>query len=326
MIPRLEVIPGTMKVRLRKYKPEQDFLRIRDFLVDTYQIIGKRQNWSLERWNYARYFVAPMLGGYRQEKPNLEDSLKAIRLWEDTIGIWENDENEIVGVVSSESEQYPELGEAFFQRHPQYTYILSEMFDYAEATFTDKKTLKIHIYEHDEPLRTLAQERGYRKDAEHPEHDSVFVIKDMPEPKLPEGCVVQSMADENNIELRREVLGRAFNHIDPSEWPSTFTYEELQKAPDYRKELDLHIVGPDGKYISCCIIWYDGKNKMGILEPVGTHPDYRLRGFGRAVVMEGVRRVAALGAEKVWVGSGQQFYEAIGFHKEYVSHTWTKEF
>ena len=65
---------------------------------------------------------------------------------------------------------------------------------------------------------------------------------------------------------------------------------------------------------------------MGILEPVGTHPDYRLRGFGRAVVMEGVRRVATLGAEKVWVGSGQQFYEAIGFHKEYVSHTWTKKF
>jgi predicted N-acetyltransferase YhbS len=320
VISRSEILPDTMKASLRKYKPEQDFRRIRDFLVDTYQIAGKRQNWSLERWNYTRYFVAPLRGTYRQ------DSLKAIRLWEDTIGVWENDENEIVGVVSSESEQYPELGEAFFQRHPQYTYLLTEMLDYAEATFTDKKTLKIHIYEHDKPFQALAQERSYQKDAEHPEYDSVFIIKNMPEPKLPEGYVVQSMADENNIELRREVVGRAFDHVEPSEWPSVFTYEELQKAPDYRKELDLYIVSPDGKYISCCIIWYDGKNKMGILEPVGTHPDYRLRGFGRAVVMEGVRRVAALGAEKVWVGSGQEFYEAIGFRKEYASHTWTKKF
>lgn len=315
-----------MKVKLRKYRPEQDFLRIRDFLVDTYQTIGKPQNWSLERWNYARYFVAPLRGTYGQEEPNPEDSLKAIRFWEDTIGVWENDENEIVGVVSSESEQYPRLGEAFLQRHPQYNFLIDEMLDYAEATFVDKNTMRIHIYEHDEQFQVLAQERGYEKDAEHLEYDSVFVIKDLPEPKLPEGYVVQSMAQENNIELRRKVLGLAFNHTEPSEWASVFTYEELQKAPDYRKDLDLYIVGPDGEYVSCCIIWYDEKNEMGIFEPVGTHPNYRLRGFGREVCMEGIRRVATLGAEEVWVGSGQLFYEAIGFQKKYVYYPWTKEF
>ncbi len=317
-----------MTAKLRKYRPEQDFLRIRDFLVDTYQIIGKPQNWRLERWNYARHFVAPFRGTYRQEEPNPEDSLKAIRLWEDTIGVWQNDENEIVGIVSSESEQYPELGRAFIQRHPQYTHLLAEMLDYAEATFTDKEknTLKIQIYEYDEPLQALVQERGYRKETEYPEHDSVFVIKHLPEPKLPEGYVLRSMAEENNIELRREVLGRAFNHTDPSEWASAFTYEELQRAPDYRKDQDLYIVGPDGKYVSCCILWYDEKNKMGVLEPVGTHPDFRLKGFGREVVMEGIRRAAALGAEKVCVGSGQRFYEAIGFEKKWVSYTWMRKF
>ena len=116
------------------------------------------------------------------------------------------------------------------------------------------------------------------------------------------------------------------SHTDPSEWPSAFSYEELQKAPDYHKDQDLYIVGPDGKYVSCCIVWYDGKNKMGILEPVGTHPDFRRKGFGREVVMEGIRRAAAFGAEKVCVGSGQQFYEAIGFQKKYVSYAWTRQF
>ena len=313
-----------MTVKLRKYK-QQDFLPIRDFLVDTYQIIGKPLNWRLERWNYARYFVAPMLGTYGQGEPSIEDSLKAIRFWEDTIGVWENDESKIVGVVSSEN---PELGQAFVQRHPQYTHLLAEMLDYAEATFTDKEksTLKIQIYEYDEPLQALVQQRGYRQEAEHPEYDSVFVIKDLPEPKLPEGYVVRSMAQENDIELRREVFGRAFNHPDPAEWPSAFSYEELQKAPDYRKDQDLYIVGPDGEYVSCCIVWYDGKNKMGVLEPVGTHPDFRRKGFGREVVMEGIRRAAALGAEIVCVGSGQRFYEAIGFQKKYVSFTWTRVF
>ena len=85
-------------------------------------------------------------------------------------------------------------------------------------------------------------------------------------------------------------------------------------------------MGKRNEYVSCCIVWYDGKNKMGVLDPVGAHPDFRRKGFGREVVMAGIRRAAALGAEKVCVGSGQRFYEAIGFEKKYVSFTWTRQF
>ena len=50
---------------------------------------------------------------------------------------------------------------------------------------------------------------------------------------------------------------------------------------------------------------------MGILEPVGTVPEHRRRGLGRAVVYEAIRRAAALGAEKVVVGAGLAFYLAM---------------
>jgi predicted N-acetyltransferase YhbS len=327
---RMSEQPSSMTANLREYQPEQDFLRIRGLLVKTYRAFEKPLNWRIERWNYARYFVAPLVGTYGQEEPDLEDSLKAIRFWEDTIGVWENDDHEIVGVVNMEhpNPEHPGFGEAFFQRHPQYPFLLDEMLDYAEATLINKKTnsLHIYIYDHDEPFQTLVQRRGYEKNKESVDYDSELVIKHLPEQSLPEGYVIRSMAQENNIELRREVFGRAFNHTDPAEWPSAFSYRELQKAPDYRKDQDLYIVGPDGKYVSCCIVWYDEKNKMGILEPVGTHPDFRRKGFGREVVMEGIRRAAAFGAEKVWVGSGQRFYEAIGFQKRYVSYAWTRQF
>jgi predicted N-acetyltransferase YhbS len=65
---------------------------------------------------------------------------------------------------------------------------------------------------------------------------------------------------------------------------------------------------------------------MSMLEPVCTHPDFRQMGLGRAVVIEGIRRAAALGAEKICVGSGQRFYEAIGFQKKTISYRWTKKF
>jgi predicted N-acetyltransferase YhbS/RimJ/RimL family protein N-acetyltransferase len=318
-----------MKAKLRKYKPKQDFTRIRDFLVKTYPLFDRLLNWRIERWNYARYFVAPFLGNYGQKEPQIDDSLKAIRFWEDTIGVWESDDNEIVGVVNMEYPDpgHPGFGEAFLQRHPKYTFLLDEMLDYAEATLVNRRTnmLFIYVYDYDKQLEELVQKRGYRIDQERVRYDSEFIVGDLPEKSLPEGYLLKSMAQESNIEFKRELFGRSFNHTDPAEWPSAFSYEELQRAPDYRKDLDLHIVDPNGRYAAGCIAWYDGYNRMGILEPVGTHPDFRRLGLGKEVVLEGIRRLARLGANKVWVGSGQRFYEAIGFEKTCASYRWTRK-
>jgi predicted N-acetyltransferase YhbS len=313
-----------MTVRFEEYRAGQDFIQVRDFLVHTYQAFEKPINWGLERWNYVRYYVAPMRGAYGLQNAGPEHSDQAIRFWEEHIGVWQSSEDDIVGVVHPE---YPWFGDAFFQRHPQYTYLLDEMVDYAEQTLAhrEKNTLRICIYEHDRPFQDVVKSRGYRKDPEPPGYASEFVIRELPEAKLPQGFVVQSMAEHNDIELRRKVVGRAFNHTDPSEWPTAYAYEELQKAPDYRKDLDLYVVSPDGEYVSCCIVWYDEHNRIGYFEPVGTHPDFRRRGLGREVVMEGIRRIAALGAKAAHVGSGRPFYEAIGFRKKYVTLTWTKE-
>jgi predicted N-acetyltransferase YhbS len=315
-----------VKASFRRYKPGQDFVRIRDMLVDTRRSLGRPVNWRIERWNYARYFVAPYLGD-----PSPAESEKNIRFWEEAIGVWENSDGEIVGVVNIEHPAlwHPGSGEAFFQRHPQYDFLLGEMLDYAEANLVnrEKNSLYTRIFDYDEPFQALVQERGYRKDMEHPGYDSEFVIEgDLPACQLPEGYIIRSMADENNLALRAQAFGLAFNHPEPKDWPTVATYAQLQKAPDYRKELDLYIVAPDGEYVSFCIVWYDEINRMGMLEPVGTHPDFRRRGLARTVVMESIRRAAALGAKSVWVGSDQEFYLAVGFQRKHACYDWTKEF
>ena len=305
-----------MKTRFRKYEPGQDFLRIRDFLVDTYGAFKRPLNWKIDHWNWARYHPGDMFVG---------DLEKNIRFWEDAIGVWESDEGEIVGVVNVEAPRY---GEAYFQRHPGYAFLLEEMLDYAEATLVDreKDELCIWVYDYDGAFQALLQERGYVQDTEHPGCDSEFVITELPKTVLPDGYVVQSMADENNLSLRCKVQGLGFNHVDPAEWNTVFAYEQVQTAPDYRKDLDLYVKGPDGEYVSCCIVWYDAHNRLGVFEPVCTHLGFRRQGFGKAVVLEGVRRIAALGAERAWVGSGLPFYEAVGFEKRCVGYDWKKTF
>jgi predicted N-acetyltransferase YhbS len=298
-----------MAIRFRRYEHAKDFLPVRDLLVSTYR---PRQpiNWDLCRWNYARYFVAPPRHGG-----------EGIRFWEETIGVWENDEDGVVGVVNCE---YPELGAAWLQRHPRYSHVLDAMLAYAETTFADAGRIRIGVWDHDAELQEAACRRGYEKEPESNGQRSEYLIRDMPALRLPHGYAVHSMADDNDIELRRKVVGLAFNHPDPADWPSAATYAELQKAPDYRKDLDLYVLAPDGQYVSCCIVWYDERNRWGTLEPVRARPEFRRMGFGTAVVTEAIRRVAVLGAERVEVGSSMPFYMAIGFRATCTTHAWTK--
>jgi predicted N-acetyltransferase YhbS len=315
-----------MNTKRRDYDPDQDFVRVRDFLVDTYASVEQPVNWRLDRWNYARYFVIPMIGAYGKEPVSPQDSRQAIRWWEDHIRVWEDDRGQVVAVTALE---YPWPGDVFFLRRPGYDFLLEEMFEDAEDNLIqpDKHTLQIHVYDHDGPLEAVARRRRYEKNEEWFEKDTEFVIRrQLPAPDLPEGFTIRTMADDNDLERRRKAFGRGFNHEDPNEWPSLFSYQELQKAPDYRPERDLYVVAPDGEFVSFCILWWDERNRMGILEPVGTTPEHRRKGLARAVVYEAIRRAAALGAQKVVVGAGLQFYLDIGFEKVHTSYVWLKQF
>ena len=314
-----------MEVSMHKYNHGQDFLPVRDFLADTYALLDKPVNWRIERWNYARYHVIPMIGVPSTDPVPPEASRKAISAWEELTRVWKDDEDKVLAVMAFE---HPWPGDLFLLRHPQHDYLLDEMFAYAEENLVhpEKNTLRIHIYEHDQPLTARAQTRGYQR-AEWFEEDTEYLIgEELPEVILPEGYAIQTMADENDLERRRKALGLGFNHEDPIEWASLFSYQEWQRAPDYRKDQDLYVVAPDGEYASSCVLWWDERNRMGILEPVATVPEHRRKGLGRAVVYEAIRKAAALGAEKVVVGAGLEFYLAIGFQKKYRSWTWVKEF
>jgi predicted N-acetyltransferase YhbS len=321
-----------MKTIQRKYNPETDFIRVRDFLVNSFSLTEKPLNWKLERWNYARYYITPMLCTEGSGEPDLDAIEGAIQLWNDITGIWENTAGEIVGVVNIEHahQQHSGWGEAFCQRHPDYDALLPEMLAYAETQLRnpEKNLVLIPIYDYDEALISAVRARGYEKKEDYKLWDSVFAVSgDIPKPKLPPGYQLRSMADNgSDIDLRRKAFGVGFNHPEPKDWPSRLSYEGLQQAPDYRPYLDIYVVAPDGEYVSFCIAWWDDKNKIASLEPVGTAPEHRRKGVARAAVLEAIRRVTAVGAQRIFVGSDQTFYLAIGFELTYPAYHWVKRF
>jgi len=305
---------------LREYRPESDFLRIRDMLARHYARFGITTSWRVERWVYARHFVAPLLGAARYAQTT-EDAMQGIRNWESQIGVWEDDTGQIVAVVHGEADG---PGSAFTQRRPGADGLLNQMVEYAEEHLAHPDTgrLALYIPDGDEGLRAVAAWRGHEMNVEWAGHDSEFDCSELSPKRLPDGFTIASMADCPDVEPRRKALSLGFGHTDRSEWTSAVCYRELQKAPDYRAELDLFVIAPDGEYVSCCIAWYDTWNRIAAIEPVCTLPDYRRRGLGREVVYEAIRRAAALGAGSVWVGTAKPFYLAIGFRVRHTAHSW----
>ena len=94
--------------------------------------------------------------------------------------------------------------------------------------------------------------------------------------------------------------------------------------PDYRPDLDLVAVDPDGQLAAFCVCWFApvgvAGRPSGQIEPLGVRADVRQKGLGRALVAEGIRRLARCGAEHVVVETDKYrdaafaFYEAVGFH------------
>lgn len=320
-----------MKTKFRKYNPEWDFIRIRDFLNATYCTFDAPVNWGLERWNYARYFIAPMLGAYGLVSGDNADSIAAIKLWEKLVGVWENETGDIVGVANIEHAhtEHRSFGEIFIQRHPDYPELLEEMLKYGEINFLDKSKKKVHlfIYDDDEDLLKIVKKRGYEKREDASSSHLEYQITGKYEWNLPDGYSLHTMQGSDRIADRCEIFGRSFNHTGPEEWPSVFSYQELQKAPDYHTANDFFITDKNDNMVAQAIVWYDNVNKIGHLEPLGTHPDHRGKKLAQELMVACFARLQELGATKMpMTGGFDPFYKAIGFKKIRTGYAWVKSF
>ncbi len=131
----------------------------------------------------------------------------------------------------------------------------------------------------------------------------------IPDPKLQEGFEARHVF-EHEYEERVAVHRDAFDS-------SKFTlerYARVRSMAGYRSGLDLVVSTPENNFASYCIVWLS--DNVGEFEPVGTRAAYRREGLGQAVILEGFRRLKALGADTALVFSepkNRAFYESCGF-------------
>ncbi|WP_052429764.1 GNAT family N-acetyltransferase [Paenibacillus borealis] len=299
-----------MNVKFRNYRAD-DFIKVRDMLVASFCETAKLGNWLIDRWNFCRAVSHTMHDTY--------DS------WEDTVGVWVDEAGTIAGVVNSEGE---ERGEAFFQiRVPLPAAVYEEMFNFAESSLAvqekGRRIIRLRIPAGDSVRESIAYSRGYSQ-LEWNDSMSVLSLGNLGPVDLPPGYRILSGTDVSS-EAKALAHAKAFGYFEEAGDHSVpLAFERMKQAPDYRPELDLSVVDLSGEVVSFCTLWYDGKNRHGILEPVGTIPAARKQGLARAVITEGLWRIAAYGAKSAYVGSTMEFYKRLGFEAVYTSYVWER--
>lgn len=280
-------------------------------MIDTYRPGDRHDNWLQPRWEYMHYH------------PLFDESLNTAFA---NTGVWESN-GSIVGVVHFEHRP----GQIFFQVHPDSGYLKPEMLEYAETYLSvedsdRRRKIEILVNDFDIRFQSVVRERGYRLVEGPKDFWSIFEIRGSFLPiKLPDGFRLQSLADANDLIKLHRVLHRGFNHPGEPPVDELAGRERMQSAPNYRKDLNIVTVAPDGAYASYCGMWQDHANRVACVEPVCTDPDYRRMGLGTAVVLEGIRRCGAEGATIATVGSDQPFYMSMGFKKLFDINLWARE-
>lgn len=157
------------------------------------------------------------------------------------------------------------------------------------------------------------QAAGYVRDNDDMYALERLLSEEIPAPALSEGFGVRHPEPHElgeRVDIHLEVW-------DPSKF-SLESYLNIRSAPVYRPDLDLVGVTPEGQFASYCIVWYDPLNGMGEFEPVGTRKAWQRKGLGKAVLLEGFRRLRKLGAKKAVVYCHENnlaFYQSAGFEE-----------
>ena len=293
---------------VRRYRHPADYEMVDRFLIDAYEGGDRLLTWMQPRWEYMH--AHPFIEGVPL----------------DEIAVWEED-GRIVGVAHPEDK----LTFVYFQRAPGYDHILPAMFDHAAECFggpsvmLQREIIGLFINDFDTALETEAARRGYVMLDGYHEGYSLFALdKPIPPAPVPGGFRIQSLEDDNNHRKINLCLWRGFNHEGDQSEADAARPGLAQGAPNFRKDLTIVAVAPNGDYVSYAGMWHEEQNRFGYVEPVATDPDYRRMGLGRAIVLETLRRVRADGATVAWVGSDQEFYGALGFEKKFQRNLWAK--
>lgn len=297
-------------IKMRSYHNEEDFLLMQNLIRENYIHSGWQLNPAPSDLDYWRYIY--------DESP---DGVHNAKLWQDDDGrilafAWMNDDA------------------VDFVCHYQHKELQNEIIEWTEKERLKNASEKVYnclyIFDCDREGELIAINKGYRKSNIFNYYGKRSLLEEIPNTQLPPGYIIKSIETEEEIRQRAQMNELAGNEITPEK------YQYFMKhAVNYRQELDLIVVAPNGDVAGYCTVWFDNVCKIGVFEPYAVQPEHLRKGLGKNLLFEGMKRLLSLGCTAVYVthaGLDSDEYdpalalnEAVGFAKVGHNFLWVKE-
>jgi predicted N-acetyltransferase YhbS len=101
--------------------------------------------------------------------------------------------------------------------------------------------------------------------------------------------------------------------------------QRLKQCSLYDPELDLAVEADDGVVAGYALFWFDPITKVGLIEPVRVEDAFQRQGLARAMLTEGIARLARRGAQRIKVSyqteAAAALYQSVGFDPDSTT-TW----
>lgn len=270
----------------------EDYRKVHDFLVES----------KNTEYTYGRFDWMITNRDYLEEQ------------YLSKIGLWEENGKIVAADLFDTS-----LDDIFPITLTGYEYLYPEMLKYAMEYMIkeDEPDFRVYICDTNKELQKTAKKAGLIPTS-HKEMVAMYdLTEEIPASNLPKKYKLTSLSEEKDYEKVALCLFKGFGHEEGGE-VFQFTKETERKCQEaYEREyvnlsLRVSVKDAQGNYCAHTGMWYDKNTEIALIEPVCTIPTHRKLGIGREVVLEGLRRVKALGAKKAVVGSNLQFYYSIG--------------
>ena len=231
-------------------------------------------HWESGRMNFWRYNV--------HAKKDRQD-----HFFRDNVHIWRADNQAIVGLCISEYG----ANDMFLEVLPEYHNLYPDMFRWIESTWaTGRSAVEIDVFSDDAHKIRRLEAQGFTFMC-HFENKRTYDLEQMDfSYTLEEGFTIQAFSESPDFAGRVALVQSAFDNPGYTQ----DNLKGLMASPDYIDEYNLSVVSPDKQQVAYCVGWHDrSKAGCGYIEPVGTHAEYRQRGFAKAINKECFRRMKA---------------------------------
>lgn len=182
-------------------------------------------------------------------------------------------------------------------------------------------TLDTACRENDVQRMKVLEQHGFQRQPEQTLHMKRSLSEPVPQLRLPDGFILRPVEGEQELEAYVQMHREAFG-------TTHMTVEHrlaIMRNPNYRRELDIVAVAPDGRFAAFCICTINceanerSRQQEAEVGMIGTQPTFRHMGLGQAMLLASLQRLQALNISTATLGTTSSnlnaihLYESVGF-------------